>query len=331
MIAKRLNSCGWSGRSGERSRPAAGAPVKTGWRGYPNCLKLTNRSSEVILAPEAGGRVLVFSREGRNILYQDRSVDGLTWQEGGKSFHADGGRFDVGPAWLIPPHLNLWLGPWSGTVTGPRSARLVSLYDPATGLQLIRDFELDASESRLIIRQTMLNRSDRTIRWCYWGRTLADGAGCCVVPLNPESRFPRGFCMYGPGPYRLDYRPEGLRNIEVRDGFLIFTGGPEIPQYGFDTRAGWLAFLNHGLLFVTRFPVYPERVYNEAGGFSAEVYYFQDRFCELEPVGPQEVLAPGASARFTEEWWLFACPPPGPAFDPVELAGFVERNTEKVC
>jgi len=69
--------------------------VKTGWRGYPNCLKLTNRSSEVILAPEAGGRVLVFSREGRNILYQDRSVDGLTWQEGGKSFHADGGRFDV--------------------------------------------------------------------------------------------------------------------------------------------------------------------------------------------------------------------------------------------
>ena len=25
---------------------------------------------------------------------------------------------------------------------------------------------------------------------------------------------------------------------------------------------------------------------------------------ELEPIGPREILAPGTSGSFTEEWWL---------------------------
>ena len=29
--------------------------------------------------------------------------------------------------------------------------------------------------------------------------------------------------------------------------------------------------------------------------------------CELEPIGPRELLAPGASASFTEEWELLPC------------------------
>ena len=34
------------------------------------------------------------------------------------------------------------------------------------------------------------------------------------------------------------------------------------------------------------------------------IWYFQDKMCELEPIGPRERLAPGESASFTEEWWL---------------------------
>jgi len=26
--------------------------------------------------------------------------------------------------------------------------------------------------------------------------------------------------------------------------------------------------------------------------------------CELEPIGPQEILKPGGKASFTEDWWV---------------------------
>jgi hypothetical protein len=35
--------------------------------------------------------------------------------------------------------------------------------------------------------------------------------------------------------------------------------------------------------------------------------------CELEPIGPQEILKPGAKASFTEDWWVAAEKFPGDA------------------
>ena len=32
---------------------------------------------------------------------------------------------------------------------------------------------------------------------------------------------------------------------------------------------------------------------------------------ELEPIGPRENIAPGKSASFTEDWWLFPYEFPG--------------------
>jgi len=64
------------------------------------------------------------------------------------------------------------------------------------------------------------------------------------------------------------------------------------------------------LLLVKRFPTDPDRIYNEAAGLTISLWYYQDVVCELEPIGPMEVLAPGESATCTEEWWLVPYPFP---------------------
>jgi hypothetical protein len=64
------------------------------------------------------------------------------------------------------------------------------------------------------------------------------------------------------------------------------------------------------LLFVKRFAVYPDRVYNEAAGLTISIWYPEDRRVELEPIGPRERLKPGESASFTEDWHLLAFPFP---------------------
>jgi hypothetical protein len=64
------------------------------------------------------------------------------------------------------------------------------------------------------------------------------------------------------------------------------------------------------LLFVKRFAVHPDRVYNEAAGLTTSVWYPPGARIELEPIGPRERLAPGEAASFTEEWLLLSHPFP---------------------
>ncbi|HEY3321485.1 MAG TPA: hypothetical protein VGP72_13520 [Planctomycetota bacterium] len=295
--------------------------------GYKNCIKLENQNTRVILCPQAGGRVLEYSWKGQNSLYLAPDQQGWIYSPDKTVIDPCGGRFDVGPEYTLAPHPDLWMGAWSGETIDDRKARLTSVKDPATGLQLIREFTLDEKSSHLICKQTIKNLSDKVVPACHWSRTLAVGGGICLVPLTPPSRFPANYLLYGPGDV-MDYRPNDP-NIRMRDGFLEITGTPARPKLGIDSYAGWFAYqMKQDLLFVKRFPVYPERIYNEMAAITVSIWYFKDLMCELEPIGPQEKLKPGQSASYTEDWWLLpsAFPKNGASVDLKELTGIVARD-----
>jgi hypothetical protein len=225
-----------------------------------------------------------------------------------------GGRFDIGPEMTVPRHPDLWFGKWTAEIVGPRAARLTSVKDKATGVQLVREFVLDESSSRMTCTQTIKNISDKAVSWCHWSRTFALGGGICLVPLTSPSRFPRSYLMYGPGPV-MNYQPNDP-NIRVRDGFLEVLGTPKEPKLGIDSYAGWFCYLTRqDLLFVKRFPTFPDRAYNEMAAITVSLWYYKDLMCELEPIGPKTNLAPGQSASFAEEWWLVPHKFPEPGHD----------------
>jgi hypothetical protein len=293
--------------------------------GYSDCIELFNDSTRVVLCPAAGGRILEYSLNGKNSLYLDPKQNGWLWNGKG-AIDPSGGRFDIGPEMTIPRHPKLWLGRWQGQITGPRAARLVSSDDDATGVQLIRDFTLDKSSSKLVCKQNFRNISNQTQYWCHWSRTLALGGGVCVIPLTEPSRFPNKYVMYGPAS-SIDYRPSDP-NIQVRDGFLKIVGAPKNPKLGLDSHAGWLCYLTtNDLMFVKRFPTYPDRVYSEVAGLTISIWYYKDLMCELEPIGPMEEIAPGKSASFSETWWLvpFELPAQRTNLDLTRLADAVNK------
>jgi hypothetical protein len=183
----------------------------------------------------------------------------------------------------------------------------------------------------------MRNAGTERQRVFHWSRTLAAPDGVCIVPLNPHSRYPKGYAVYVPtsGGTRgsaIDFRPADEPNIRVRDGVLEFLGTPANPKYAIDPEAGWMAYLMRShLMFVKKYPVYPNRVYGEIAANPVCIYYHA-RFCELEPIGPVEELAPGQSASFTEEWWLHEFPFPADrkpdlAAVRAKVAGSVARAT----
>jgi hypothetical protein len=296
--------------------------------GYSDCVKLENEQVRVIFGHHCGGRILEYSLNGENILQLDPEQRGWTYQPGRPVIDPLGGRFDIGPEKVIPAHPTLWVGAWTIDIDSSGIVRMTSAKDKATGIQLIREFKLDEGSSHLSCKQTLLNISEQPHNWCHWSRTLTPGGGICIIPLTSPSRFPNQYVMYGPDP-SINYLPHDP-NVRIRNGFLEIIDTPKYPKLGMDSYAGWMAYLlKSHLLFVKRFSIYPERVYNEITGLTVSIWYYQDQLCEVEPIGPMERLAPGESASFIEDWWIlpYKFPEQRDMLDLEEVAELVGRET----
>ncbi len=277
--------------------------------GYDDCIRLSNASTEVILCPAAGGRILRYALQGKNILYLPAGDEGWTWDgksTGGAPMNA--GRCDIGPEQVVPPRPLLWQGRWTGEIISDRQAVMRSQDDPSTGVRLERIFELDAQSSKLSFTQRIINVSSETAEYCHWSRTFVNGKGTCLIPMSGSeapTRFPHGYVRYDPPGSLVNLRPEDP-HITRQGDYLIIRDHPLNPKLGFDSYRGWLAYISpQDLLFIKMFPTYPDRVYNEAAGLTISVWYPEREMVELEPIGPRERLQPGGSSEFTETWYLF--------------------------
>ncbi len=295
------------------------------YHGYQQAVELKRGNVRAVLCPQVGGRPLEFSIDGNNALYLDEQEGKST----GRQPVVSAGRFDIGPELTTPPRQKLFAGEWTAEISGEHSARLISQRDDSPGVQLIRDFELKESGKTpwLSCRQTIINISSETKEYCHWGRSFGRGGGICFIPLEGKSRFPSKYALYEDGGL-INVKAKD-DNIRERDGFLEILGPPRKPKLGFDSFAGWLAYLMPGdLLFVKRFATYPDRVYNEAAGLTISVWYPPGDRVELEPIGPRERLEPGQAASFTEEWRLQSYPFPKNG-EPVDLARLREAVAER--
>ena len=267
----------------------------------------------------SGGRVLEYSRGGKQALWFDENELNVP---AGKPRPMSAGRFDVGPELIIAAHPKLWSGTWKAEITGDSSAMLTSDKDEATGLQLRRVFTLNADGS-LSCKQLMTNISADMQEVCHWGRSFSPGGGICLIPLAGRSKFPSKYAMYEDSAI-INVRNEDEK-IRQRDGFLEILAPPRKPKLGFDSSAGWLAYVMPGdVLFVKRFAVQPFRVYSEAAGLTLSVWYPTGPRIELEPIGPREVLQPQQTAAFTETWHILAHPFPK-AGESIDLAKLREQ------
>jgi hypothetical protein len=271
--------------------------------GYDDCVALQNDETRVVLCHQSGGRVLEYALNGVNAIALDEA--GRGWLPGNPDRRgaSTGGRIDIGPEQTIPRHPVLWEGSWTAETPAPFTARLTSQKDESTGVQLVREFVLDDDSSELKVTQTIRNVADGIVEYCHWSRTFGQGGGVVVLPVTEPSRFPNKYVMYEPD-NSIQMRPVDP-HITLRDGCLIIHGSPQHPKLGFDTAAGWFAYaMPNDLLWVKRYPVYRDRVYNEVAGLTVSIWYPDRPMVELEPIGPRERLKPGEEAAFTETWTL---------------------------
>ena len=296
--------------------------------GYDDCIRLQNDSVTVTLCPAAGGRVLEYSLDGKNMLYLPPGDEGWRWTPESRRGPMHAGRFDIGPERMVQRGPVLWMGRWKGEITGDRRAKLTSQFDPKSGVQLTREFKLAGDSSHLICTQTIHNQSKEPVSLCHWSRTFAVGNGIAVLPRTKLGRFPFGVVMYTNG-FSIDIKPTDP-NIVVSDRFVTIKAAPKYPKLGFDAYSDWMTYLApNNQMFVKRYRTYRDRPYNEAAGLTASVRYPANRdMVELEPIGPAENLQPDQKGSFTEEWWLLKHDFPTGDANPEAVEGIVKSKTK---
>jgi hypothetical protein len=273
--------------------------------GYDNLIEIRNGSTQVILEPNMGGRVLAYKLNGVEILYQDPAQAGLHPTREVSVHRIAGGRFDVGPTFALPQHNTIWQCAWTGEITGDYSARLISQIDPDLGIQLVRDFTLSPDNSKLDCKQTIINHNDVPFRGCFWSRTFAKGGGVSFAPLKEDSRFPMGYALNLEPRGGFQFLPQPEPAIRVRDNILEIFTEPSDPKSIFNLSEGWLAYVSpDNLLFLKTFPFDTSWRYADPPQHHASFWHLKDEIVEIEPNGPQEIIPPGGKASFTETWQL---------------------------
>ena len=324
------------------SRALVAEPVTfRGWSAW----RLANEFVQLIAVPKIGGRVMAYDLGDHPFLFVDPDLAGklfsaeenqgdgslAAWKNygGDKTWPAPQG-WDNDEQWHGPPDPILDTGRYTvdEVVARPDRAAIAmsSLPDPRTGVQITRRFTLAPGSSRVQVELTFRNVSERAVRWGIWdvvqlnaARTLSDGSRthdptCTVTaPVNPQSRFARGFTvMFG-----ADDNPQW----QVGDGLFRADYQWAIGKVGLDSPAGWIAFhqASQQAAFVEQFAYVPGAAYPDQGatvecwtvgaGKVANLDYADSGIylMETEVLGPLTRIEPGATTTFAMEWGACRC------------------------
>ena len=183
----------------------------------------------------------------------------------------------------------------------PDGVRLEAPQEPDTAVYKTMTVRLHTDRPALTIAHTLVNGGVWAVELAPWAITQMRLGGTAVFPqqvgqLDDDGLLPNRQLSLWPYTRLNDAR------LHLDDDYVLV--GPEADAQPFKigcfNRHGWLAYFLDDLLFVKRFPVRDGQPHPDFG-CNAEIYA-NDKFVELESLGPLTLLQPGQSVSHSETW-----------------------------
>ena len=272
---------------------------KIGYAGWPNCYRLTDGRVEIVATSDVGPRVVRFGFVGKENVFGGLEEDfGLT---GGDEWRLYGGhRF-----WHSPEAKPRTYFPDNGPVeveTEDIGLRLIAPVESTTGIAKIVEVSLEGDRVRVV--HTLRNEGSWAVELAPWALSVMAKNGVAVVPhptsADPDRLLPNRTLMLWPYTDMTDPR------VRWGSRFITLRQDPEMEppiKFGISADDGWAAYLRGDMVFLKRFDFLPGMLYPD-NGCSVECYT-NDRFLELETLGPMEWLEPEEEVGYEERWYLF--------------------------
>ncbi|HUS20166.1 MAG TPA: hypothetical protein VMZ25_11000, partial [Terriglobales bacterium] len=285
-----------------RAEEDKNVPAKqVSYNGWSNCWRIDGGGVEVVVLADAGPRILHLALQGaENELYEVPADAGRT---GGPDFRMYGGH-------------RLWVAPEVASTAYPdNSAVEVDLlpegarFTPpveATGLQKQVTVAVRAN-ARIKVVHRITNHSERVIDAAPWALTVMRPGGRVVLPLppraphGPEHLLPKAsLALWSYTDLVADCWRVGPKYLELDQRRA--DAGFGMQKAGLRNPAGWGAYLRGSHVFIKAVH-WREAAYPDFGS-NFETFANKD-FIELETLGPQTELAPGAMVEHVEYWGLW--------------------------
>lgn len=297
--------------------PAAGPDVeieKIAYGGWPNCIRMSNGTVELIATTDVGPRIIRYGFVGdRNEFFENEEQLGITDSDVWLAF---GGH----RLWLAPEAKPRSYYPDTEPVKAARKGDALHLIAPTeteNGVRKEITVSLSPSGTHVQLVHKLTNHNIWEIEVAPWTLTVMPPNGKAIIPREPYAPHPDMPDFPGQKTDRRFYFPVrslalwSFTNLadprwEFTGKYIILRQDPELskPQkLGMSNKQDWGAYLRQGHLFVKQ-SVYQHGATYPDRGCSFEIFTNGDML-ELEALGPLTSLPPGGSLEHQEHWYLF--------------------------
>jgi hypothetical protein len=274
---------------------------KVSYGGWPNCYRLSNGESELIVTTDVGPRVIRYGFVGGgNVFVEIKDQMGKS----GESWWAmrGGHRLWAAPE-VKPDTYALDNGPVAATV-GDGAMVLLQPVEPETGLQKEIAVAYEGGDVRVTHRIT--NRGTRARKLAPWALSQMAQGGTAIVALparggHSEELLPTNPLVMWAYTNFADKRWQFMHQYILLRQDAAEASPQKTGLFNVDTRAAYLLGTD---LFIKRCQADAAAVYPDFH-CSFEIFTNGD-FLELETLGPLTDLAPGATVEHVEKWSLYA-------------------------
>lgn len=274
---------------------------KINFGGWPNCIRLSNGESEIIVTTDIGPRIVRFG------YIHDRNFFYLSATDSGKTSGADWRIYGGHRLWHAPEAIPRTYSPDNDPVAyicADYSVRLIQAKEQGTGVVKEMEISLSEQKNQVTVLHRLVNQNPWEIELSPWAISAMAPGGLAIIPQEP----------FGEGnEYLLPARPLALwqytRMNDPRwtwgDKYILAkqdrTKNTE-QKIGVLNKPGWAAYVFNGSLFTKRFSFDPAAVYPDFG-CNNEIYINGD-FLEIESLGPLTRIPPQGRIEHTERWFL---------------------------
>ncbi len=183
----------------------------------------------------------------------------------------------------------------------PDGVSLEARTEPGTGIRKRIEIRLAPDTPSVTLTHTLTNDGMWAVELSPWAITQFRLGGMVILPM-PVGNVDTAGLLHNRQLSLWPYTRINDPRVKWGDEYVLFKADPFLPpfKFGFFNTHGWLAYWLDGVLFRKSFEVRTGTIHPD-NNCNAEMYC-NDRFVELESLGPIEKILPGSSVHLLETW-----------------------------
>jgi hypothetical protein len=186
----------------------------------------------------------------------------------------------------------------------PDGVRVEMPAEPWTNIAKAIEIRLNPERPQITVRHELRNDGAWAVEFSPWALTMFRLGGVGIFP-QPQGNVDEAGLLANRQLSLWPYTQIDDPRLCLRNDFYLLHATPSLPpvKIGYFNPHGWMAYWIDGSLFVKRYDASSIARYPDNGCNTES--YCNDKFVELESLGPLDLVAPGQTAVHIELWEIY--------------------------